>query len=89
MADLIKVPYTELFRRAQIIRDQADIVYAQINTLAKTMESLNWMGQRKDKFTTMWNNDLPAMYEWVSTLKGFADELERQANRMQAADQSF
>ena len=89
MTDLIKVPYTELFQRAARIRQEADVIRAEIETLRQTVESVQWMGKRAERFFTLWNDTIPEMERWVPTLQGFADELESQARRMQLADETF
>ncbi|MBL8116401.1 MAG: WXG100 family type VII secretion target [Anaerolineae bacterium] len=89
MTDLIKVPYTELFQRAARIRQEADVIRAEIETLRQTVESVQWMGKRAERFFTLWNDTIPEMERWVATLQGFADELESQARRMQLADETF
>lgn len=86
MADMIKVPYTELFSRATTIRQQADSVRSEIRTLSETIGSIQWMGNRADKFFRMWDDSKPKMEEWASTLENFAADLEEQARRMQDAD---
>lgn len=89
MTDLIKVPYTELFQRASRIRQEADAVRAEIQLLAETVESIQWMGKRADKFFAMWHETKPEMETWVQTLENFANSLEAQARSMQAADEGF
>ncbi|MBN8618578.1 MAG: WXG100 family type VII secretion target [Anaerolineae bacterium] len=89
MTDLIKVPYTELFQRAARIRQEADVIRTEIETLRQTVESVQWMGKRAERFFTLWNDTIPEMERWVATLQGFADELESQARRMQLADETF
>lgn len=89
MTDLVKVPYTELFQRAARIRQEADVIRAEIETLRQTVESVQWMGKRAERFFTLWNDTIPEMERWVATLQGFADELESQARRMQLADETF
>jgi WXG100 family type VII secretion target len=89
MSDLIKVPYTELFQRAARIRQEADAVRAEIQLLTETVDSIQWMGKRADKFFTMWQETRPEMETWVQTLENFANNLEAQARSMQAADEGF
>ncbi|MFN8528494.1 MAG: WXG100 family type VII secretion target [Anaerolineae bacterium] len=89
MSDTIRVPYTELFQRAARIREQADAVRREIQTLAQTVESIEWIGGRAQRFFTMWSDARPEMERWAAALDGFADELEAQARRMQAADEAF
>jgi len=88
MTDLVKVPYTELFQRAARIRQEADTIRAEIKTLRSTVDSIQWIGKRADRFFTLWNETLPDMEQWVSILEGFAAELEDQARRMQIADEA-
>jgi WXG100 family type VII secretion target len=89
MTDLIKVPYTELYQRAARIRQEADAVRGEIQLLTETIESLQWMGKRADKFFAMWQETKPEMETWVQTLDNFANSLEAQARSMQAADEGF
>lgn len=89
MSDMIKVPYEELFQRAATIRTQADLVRNEIKTLDGTVESIEWMGQRADKFFTMWRDAKPDMEAWAAILDNFAADLEQQARRMRAADEAF
>jgi WXG100 family type VII secretion target len=89
MSDLIRVPYTELFQRAASIRQQAEIVRQEINTLNETVQSINWMGRRAERFFNMWEEARPQMQNWVTILESFASDLENQARRMQTADESF
>lgn len=89
MTDIIKVPYTELFQRAARIRQEADSIRTEIKTLKETVEGLQWIGRRADRFFTVWNESLPDMEHWVMVLENFASELEEQARRMQAADEVF
>jgi WXG100 family type VII secretion target len=89
MNDLIKVPYIELFQRAARIRDEASAVRAETQTLKGTVESLQWMGKRAERFFSTWNETVPEMENWANILENFADELEDQARRMQAADEAF
>lgn len=89
MSDLIKVPYSELFERAARIRQEADAVRTEINRLTQAVESIQWMGRRADRFFNMWNDARPEMETWVQTLEAFANDLEDQARRMQAADESY
>lgn len=53
MADLIQVPYTELFQRATRIRQQAEIVRGEIRTLQETVDSIQWIGTRAERFFGM------------------------------------
>lgn len=89
MSDFVKVPYAELFQRAARIRQEADKIRAEIQTLKSTVESIEWIGRRADKFFTLWNDTVPEMEQWVAILERFANELEDQARRMQFADESF
>jgi WXG100 family type VII secretion target len=89
MADTIKVPYTELFQRAARIREQADSVRHEIDSLTQTVESIEWIGSRASRFFSMWSQSKPDMERWAATLNNLADELEAQARRMQAADEAL
>jgi WXG100 family type VII secretion target len=89
MSDLIRVPYTELFQRAASIRQQAEAVRNEINLLNTTVAEIHWMGQRAQRFFDMWEDARPQMENWVTVLENFAIDLENQARRMQAADESF
>lgn len=89
MSDWVRVPYTELVHRAGRIRQEADTIRAEIRTLKSTVESLQWMGRRAERFFTVWNETLPEMEQWVHILESFASELEDQARRIQLADESF
>lgn len=89
MSDLIKVPYTELLQRAQRIRQQAEVVRQEIQTLSETVESIQWIGRRADRFFAMWETAKPEMESWALILENFANDLELQAQRMQAADEAF
>jgi WXG100 family type VII secretion target len=89
MTDLIKVPYAELFYRASRIRQEAEAVRAEIRLLAETVDSIQWMGKRADKFFALWERTRPEMEQWVLTLEGFATSLETQARQIQAADEGF
>ncbi len=89
MADYVKVPYAELLQRAARIRQEADAIRAEMKTLRETIESVEWMGKRADRFFTLWNETLPEMENWIAILETFAAELEDQARRMQAADEAF
>lgn len=89
MADYVKVPYAELLQRAARIRQEADTIRAEMKTLRETIESIEWMGKRADRFFQLWNETLPEMEQWVMILETFASELEDQARRMQAADEAF
>lgn len=89
MSDIIRVPYTELFQRAASIRQQAEVVRQEINTLDETVTSIDWMGQRAQRFFNMWEEARPQMQQWVTILESFANDLENQARRMQTADEAF
>ena len=89
MSDYIKIPYAELLQRAARIRQEAETIRAEIRTLRNTIESVQWMGRRADRFFTLWNETLPDMEAWVAVLERFANELESQARRIQAADEAF
>jgi WXG100 family type VII secretion target len=89
MSDMIRVPYSELFQRAASIRQQAEVVRQEINTLSQTVESINWMGRRAERFFNMWEEARPQMENWVTILTSFATDLENQARRMQTADEAF
>lgn len=89
MSDYIKVPYTELLQRATRIRQESEIIRGEIRTLRATIESVQWMGRRADRFFVLWNETLPDMEAWVAILERFATELENQARRIQAADEAF
>ncbi len=89
MSDIIRVPYTELFQRAAAIRQQAEVVRQEINTLDETVTSIDWMGQRAQRFFNMWEEARPQMQQWVTILESFATDLENQARRMQTADEAF
>lgn len=65
MSDWVRVPYTELVHRAGRIRQEADTIRAEIRTLKSTVESLQWMGRRAERFFTVWNETLPEMEQWV------------------------
>lgn len=89
MADYVKVPYAELLQRAARIRQEAETVRTEIRTLRESIESIEWMGKRADRFFQLWHETLPEMENWVMILETFANELEDQARRMQAADEAF
>lgn len=89
MSNYVKVPYAELFQRAARIRHEADIIRNELHRLNESVESIQWMGQRADRFFTSWNETRPDMEHWISILEKFADDLEEQARRMQAADESY
>lgn len=89
MPDYIKVPYAELYSRASRIRQEADTIRSEISTLRQSVDSIQWIGKRADRFFTLWNETLPEMEAWVTTLENFANELEDQARRMQGADEAF
>jgi WXG100 family type VII secretion target len=89
MSDLIRVPYVELFQRAQRIRQQSDVVRSEIQSLNDTVESIQWMGNRAERFFAMWEEAKPEMENWVLILESFANDLENQARRMQAVDETF
>lgn len=89
MSDLVKVPYTELLQRATRIRQEADIIRAEIRTLKSTVEGIQWIGKRADRFFSLWNETLPDMEQWVTILDRFAAELEDQARRMQLVDENY
>lgn len=89
MADLVQVPYTELFQRATRIRQQADLVNSEIENLASVVDGIQWIGTRAGRFFSMWAEAEPEMRSWVQILRSFADDLENQARRMQAADEAF
>ena len=89
MADLIQVPYTELFQRATRIRQQAETVRGEIRTLQETVDSIQWIGNRAERFFGMWDEARPEMESWVTILESFASDLENQARRMQQADEAF
>ena len=89
MSDFVKIPYAELLQRAARIRQEAETVRAEIQTLNQTVDSIHWIGKRADRFFVMWAEARPEMENWVKTLERFADELEYQARRIQAADEAF
>jgi WXG100 family type VII secretion target len=89
MTDFVKVPYTELFQRAARIRQEAEKIRTEIQTLKATVESIQWLGKRADRFFTLWNETVPEMEQWVTILERFAAELDDQARRMQLADETF
>jgi WXG100 family type VII secretion target len=89
MTDYIKVPYVELLQRAARIRQEAETIRAEMKTLRESIESIEWMGKRADRFFQLWHETLPEMEQWVVILETFATELEDQARRMQAADEGF
>ncbi|GAB1421017.1 hypothetical protein MASR2M15_11490 [Anaerolineales bacterium] len=89
MSDFIKVPYTELYQRASRIRQEADSIRVELNALKDAIQSIEWMGQRADRFFNMWEETVPEMESWILSLENFAQELEAQARRMQAADEAF
>ncbi len=89
MSDFVRVPYVELFQRASRIRQEADIIRAEIQTLTETVENIQWMGRRAERFFALWDDTRPEMEDWARILEGFAVSLEEQARRMQAADETF
>lgn len=89
MPDYVKVPYAELYQRASRIRQEADTIRNEIATLRQSVDGIQWMGKRASRFFTLWNETLPEMETWVTTLENFANELEDQARRMQGADEAF
>lgn len=89
MSDFIKVPYAELYQRAARMRQESQAIRAEIQTLTETIQGIQWIGKRADKFFSLWDETLPEMETWVRTLETFADMLEDQARRMQAADEAF
>lgn len=89
MSEIIKVPYAELFVRAARIRQEAEAVRAEIQLLTETVESIQWMGKRAEKFFSLWQETKPEMENWASILENFATNLEAQARSMQAADEGF
>jgi WXG100 family type VII secretion target len=86
MTDYIRVPYAELLQRAARIRQEAEVIRAEIATLKHTVDDIQWLGRRADRFFRAWNETVPDMESWVAILEKFADELEDQARRMQAVD---
>lgn len=89
MSDYIKVPYAELYQRASRIRQEAQTMRAELQTLGETVDNLQWMGKRASKFFSLWGETRPDMEKWIQILETFADSLEEQARRMQAADEAF
>lgn len=89
MSDFVKVPYVELLHRASRIRQEAERVRAELLNLTRTVESIHWMGKRAERFFAMWEEARPQMENWAKTLESFADELEHQARRIQAADEAY
>jgi len=89
MGDFVRVPYVELYQRAARIRQEAQVIRAEIQTLTETVETIQWMGQRAERFFALWEETRPEMEGWVRTLESFADALEDQARRIQAADEAF
>jgi WXG100 family type VII secretion target len=89
MTDYVKVPYAELYQRATRIRQEADTIRAEIKTMRESIESVEWIGKRADRFFRLWHETLPEMESWVSILDSFAAELEEQARRIQAVDEAF
>lgn len=89
MSDLIRVPYTELIHRAARIRQEAETIRREVQTLKSTIDGLSWMGRRAERFFTLWNETVPEMEQWAAVLESFASELEDQARRMQIADEAF
>ena len=89
MSSMIKVPYTEMQQRASTIRQQASLVRAEVQALETNVDSVQWMGNRASKFFNMWEEARPAMLQWADILDAFADELDAQAKRMEAVDNSF
>jgi WXG100 family type VII secretion target len=89
MSDFVKVPYAELYQRAARIRQEAQAIRVEIQTLAETIENIQWIGKRADRFFGLWDDTRPEMENWVRILENFADTLEDQARRMQAADEAF
>jgi uncharacterized protein YukE len=89
MSDLIRVPYTELFERAFRIRQQAEAVRIELQTLNETVESIGWIGRRADRFFLMWEESKQEMENWVRTLEMFASDLENQARRIQMVDEGL
>lgn len=87
MTDYIRVPYAELFQRAARIRQEADVIRTEIVTLKQTVDDIQWLGRRADRFFRTWQETVPDMEAWVAILERFADELEDQARRMQAVDE--
>jgi len=86
MSDLIKVPYTELRSRAATMHTQADAVLAEVNALNDVVSSMQWLGNRADRFMAMWNEAVPAMRHWAAILHDFASDLENQADRIERWD---
>ena len=89
MSDFVKVPYAELYQRAARIRQEAQAIRVEIQTLSETIENIQWIGKRADRFFGLWDDTRPEMENWVRILETFADTLEDQARRMQAADEAF
>lgn len=89
MSDYIRIPYAELFQRASRIRHEAETIRLEIKVMRESIESIEWIGKRADRFFALWHETLPEMESWVLTLDQFADELEDQARRIQAADEAF
>ncbi|MFQ3647769.1 MAG: WXG100 family type VII secretion target [Anaerolineae bacterium] len=89
MADLVKVPYTELMARAAAIRQEAEATRAELQALRQAIDSIQWMGKRAERFFTAWEQARPEMENWILLLENLAMSLEVQARRMQAADEGF
>jgi WXG100 family type VII secretion target len=89
MSDYVRIPYAELFQRASRIRQEAETIRLEIKVMRESIESIEWIGKRADRFFALWHETLPEMESWVLTLDQFADELEDQARRIQAADEAF
>lgn len=89
MADLVRVPYTELIQRASRIRQEVESIRAEIATLKETIVSIEWMGKRADRFFSLWEETVMDMERWAGILDGFATELEAQGQRMQAVDEAL
>jgi hypothetical protein len=73
-----------LHDHASIIRDQINIVNGEIKSLTDTVASLEWMGQRKDRFSRMWDDTAHKMAGWAHSAGLAADELDREAEGLKA-----
>jgi WXG100 family type VII secretion target len=84
----IIVPYDEMIQRAGTIRQQAELVRAEVQILDANVKNVEWMGNRARRFFDMWEQARPQMLEWARILEAFAAELEDQGRRIRDVDLS-
>jgi len=81
MSDMTRTPNAdELLRRAAKMHADANDVLEEVGKLNTVIASLDWIGNRADRFRAAWSETQSSAQHWAANLHDAANVLENRAN---------